>query len=120
MTTEQIWIATGLTGQLLFTGRFLVQWLSSERAGRSVVPPAFWYLSIAGGAILLSYAIWRRDPVFILGQSMGVGIYLRNLQFVVRERRQSREPLPSAAPVSRLPFAPGTESTASLSRRRAA
>lgn len=81
------WVAFGLGGQLLFTARFLVQWLASERAGKSVVPVVFWYLSVGGGLILLSYAIYRRDPVFILGQSFGVVIYLRNLWLIHAERR---------------------------------
>lgn len=81
------WVVFGLTGQLLFTGRFLVQWIASERAKRSVVPIAFWYLSIGGGVILLAYAIYRQDPVFILGQSMGLFIYIRNLWLIRVERR---------------------------------
>lgn len=85
------WVTIGLGGQLLFTARFLVQWIASERAGRSVVPLAFWYLSIGGGIILLAYAIWRRDPVFILGQSMGLFIYLRNLVLIHAERRRTPE-----------------------------
>ncbi len=86
------WVAFGLGGQLMFTGRFLVQWIASERAGRSVVPVAFWYFSIAGGAILLSYAIYRQDPVFILGQSLGVLIYSRNLWLIHAERRRAGQP----------------------------
>jgi lipid-A-disaccharide synthase-like uncharacterized protein len=86
MTMESCWVAFGLIGQLLFTARFLVQWLSSERQGRSVIPVAFWYLSIGGAAILLTYAIYRRDPVFILGQSTGMSIYLRNLQMIRRQK----------------------------------
>ncbi len=82
METATLWIAVGLVGQALFTSRFLVQWLASEREKRSVVPPAFWLLSLAGGAVLLAYAIWRQDPVFILGQSTGVFIYARNLWFI--------------------------------------
>jgi lipid-A-disaccharide synthase-like uncharacterized protein len=74
----------GFLGQALFSARFLVQWLVSERHGRSIVPAAFWYFSIAGSIILLLYAIHRRDPVFILGQSMGCFIYLRNLQLIAR------------------------------------
>lgn len=74
-------------GQLLFTGRFLIQWFASERQGRSVVPTAFWYFSIGGALILLAYAVYRRDPVFILGQSTGLVIYVRNLQMIFRERR---------------------------------
>lgn len=79
---ELAWVLFGLTGQLMFTGRFLVQWIASERARRSVVPIAFWYFSIAGGVVLLAYAIYRRDPVFILGQSLGVIIYSRNLWLI--------------------------------------
>lgn len=81
------WVAVGLTGQLAFSARFLVQWIMSERAGRSVIPVAFWWLSIAGGLILLSYAIFRLDPVFILGQSMGMFIYIRNLWLIYAEKR---------------------------------
>jgi lipid-A-disaccharide synthase-like uncharacterized protein len=76
----------GLGGQMAFTARFLVQWIASEKAGRSTVPVAFWYFSIVGGTVLLSYAIYRGDPVFILGQSMGVIIYSRNLWLIRRER----------------------------------
>ncbi len=87
--TEAAWVAIGLVGQLLFTARFLVQWISSERAKRSIIPMAFWYFSIGGGLILLSYAIYRKDPVFILGQSMGVFIYLRNIWLIRTEARES-------------------------------
>ena len=85
---EFTWVMIGLGGQLAFTARFLVQWIASERAGRSTVPIAFWYFSIIGGTVLLSYAIYRGDPVFILGQSMGVLIYSRNLWLIRRERLQ--------------------------------
>lgn len=85
--TEFWWVAFGLLGQLMFTGRFLVQWIASERAKKSVVPVIFWYFSMAGGLILLAYAIYRRDPVFVLGQSLGVFIYARNLWLIRRERR---------------------------------
>jgi lipid-A-disaccharide synthase-like uncharacterized protein len=85
------WVAFGLGGQLMFTARFLVQWIASERVGRSVVPLAFWYLSIGGGLILFAYAIYRRDPVFILGQSMGLFVYLRNLVLIHAERRRAPE-----------------------------
>ena len=77
----------GFCGQGLFFGRFLVQWIASERQGRSVVPTAFWYFSIGGGGLLLVYAILKKDPVFILGQGLGFFIYLRNLYFILRERR---------------------------------
>lgn len=87
--TEFWWVAFGLLGQLMFTGRFLVQWIASERARKSVIPMAFWYFSIGGGLILLSYAIYRKDPVFVLGQSLGVFIYLRNLWLIRREARET-------------------------------
>ena len=85
------WVAFGLTGQLMFSFRFLVQWLASEREHRSIIPVAFWYFSIAGGLILFCYAVYRKDPVFILGQSLGLVIYSRNLWLIHRERRHVRE-----------------------------
>ncbi|MFD0982111.1 lipid-A-disaccharide synthase N-terminal domain-containing protein [Tropicimonas aquimaris] len=85
------WVIVGLGGQLLFTARFLVQWIASERAGRSIVPLAFWYLSIGGGLVLLAYALFRKDPVFILGQSTGLFIYSRNLWLIHAERRRQPE-----------------------------
>ncbi|MCB2129806.1 MAG: lipid-A-disaccharide synthase N-terminal domain-containing protein [Rhodobacteraceae bacterium] len=85
--TEFWWVAFGLFGQLMFTGRFLVQWIASERARKSVIPLTFWYFSMAGGVILLAYAIYRRDPVFVLGQSLGVFIYSRNLWLIHRAGR---------------------------------
>ncbi|MGD2081629.1 MAG: lipid-A-disaccharide synthase N-terminal domain-containing protein [Chromatiales bacterium] len=89
MSTESVWLAVGFMGQALFSARFLVQWLASERMRRSVVPVAFWYFSIGGGATLLSYAVYRMDPVFMVGQAGGLLIYMRNLHFVLRERRQA-------------------------------
>jgi lipid-A-disaccharide synthase-like uncharacterized protein len=88
--TNTIWLAIGLAGQALFSARFLVQWLVSEKRRESVIPVAFWYLSLAGSAVLLTYAIYRKDPVFILGQSMGSVIYLRNL-WLIRQKRLSGE-----------------------------
>ena len=85
MPAEHTWVGIGLAGQACFFSRFLVQWIASERQKRSVVPRAFWYLSISGGLILLSYSLWRRDPVFILGQSVGLFVYLRNLVLLRRE-----------------------------------
>ena len=82
------WVVFGLAGQLLFMGRFLVQWIASEREKRSVVPLAFWYFSIGGGLILFTYACYRGDPVFILGQSMGLFIYIRNLWLIRAEARR--------------------------------
>ena len=84
---NKIWLGIGFAAQLLFSARFLVQWLASERAGKSIVPLLFWYLSIAGSTLLLAYSIYRRDPVFILGQSMGIFIYTRNLYLIRREKR---------------------------------
>lgn len=77
-------ILIGYVAQFMFAMRFVVQWIASERAGKSVVPTAFWIFSIGGGFMLLGYAIYRRDPVFIIGQAFGVFVYLRNLQFVMR------------------------------------
>lgn len=79
---EDVWIAVGFVGQGLFASRFLVQWVCSERAQRSVIPLAFWIFSILGGLVLLSYALWRRDPVFIAGQAFGLFVYLRNLSLL--------------------------------------
>jgi lipid-A-disaccharide synthase-like uncharacterized protein len=89
MTTEQVWVGVGLLGQALFSARFLVQWIASERRRQSVVPRQFWYFSIGGGVVLLVYSIYRKDVVFILGQGTGLFIYLRNLYFI---RRESSEP----------------------------
>ncbi len=83
------WVLLGFVAQAFFTMRFLVQWLASEKAGKSVIPLAFWWFSIGGGLLLLVYALYRRDPVFILGQGFGVFVYLRNLQFVLRERKRA-------------------------------
>jgi lipid-A-disaccharide synthase-like uncharacterized protein len=83
------WVVLGFVAQAMFTLRFAVQWIASERAGHSVVPLAFWLFSIGGGLLLLVYALYRRDPVFIAGQSFGVFVYLRNLQFVLRDRRKT-------------------------------
>lgn len=81
------WIAAvGFVAQVLFFGRFMVQWIASERSGRSVVPVSFWYFSIVGSVGLLFYSIMRADPVFILGQSLGMVIYVRNLMLIYRER----------------------------------
>ena len=80
------WLIIGFIGQALFSMRFLVQWIASERRGESVVPALFWYLSLAGGVILLSYAIHIRDPIFMLGQSMGALIYIRNLTFIYQKK----------------------------------
>ena len=77
-----LWIMIGFLGQALFSARFFVQWLASERVKRSVIPTAFWYFSLAGGVTLLAYAIHRQDPVFIAGQGLGLVVYLRYLYLI--------------------------------------
>ncbi len=83
-----IWLVIGFTGQALFSMRFLIQWWASERQKRSVIPVAFWFFSLAGGVTLLSYAIYRQDPVFIVGQAGGLFIYSRNLYFIYLNRNR--------------------------------
>ena len=87
--TETVWVAIGFLGQGLFFGRWLVQWIVSERRAESRMPVAFWYLSLIGGLITLAYAIYRRDPVFIAGQSFGALVYIRNLMLIHRQGPQS-------------------------------
>lgn len=84
MFNETLWLWIGFGGQAVFFTRFFIQWLASERRKQSVIPPAFWFLSVAGGLILLIYAIHRKDPVFIAGQATGLFIYGRNLWFIYR------------------------------------
>ena len=83
------WIVLGFAAQGLFTMRFVVQWIASERARASVIPVAFWFFSIGGGILLLVYALYRRDPVFIAGQAFGLVVYVRNLYFIIVNGRQS-------------------------------
>ena len=80
------WIALGFIAQFAFTMRFLVQWIASEKAGRSVVPVAFWFFSIGGGLMLLVYAVKRQDPVFIAGQGLGLFVYVRNLMLIFKPK----------------------------------
>src|SRR5208337_1724960 len=89
MSRLTFWLLTGFLGQALFTARFVVQWLVSERKRDSVVPVAFWWLSLLGGGVLLSYAISRQDPVIIVGQAMGLLVYVRNLILVAQARRHT-------------------------------
>lgn len=86
-----LWLIIGYLGQAMFFSRFLVQWIASERAGKSVVPISFWFLSLLGGLTLLAYSIWRKDPVFILGQSCGALIYTRNLMLIRKEKARRPE-----------------------------
>ncbi|MFK5980747.1 MAG: lipid-A-disaccharide synthase N-terminal domain-containing protein [Rhizobiaceae bacterium] len=81
-STEIIWLTVGFGAQLMFSMRFLIQWIASEKARASIVPETFWYFSFAGGAMLLVYAIYRVDPVFIMGQATGLLIYSRNIYFI--------------------------------------
>jgi len=92
-TTETIWLAIGFLGQGLFFGRWIVQWLASERSAKSKVPVSFWYLSLVGGMITLAYAIYRRDPVFIAGQSIGAIVYVRNLMLIAKPSASDAETL---------------------------
>ncbi|MGN6322092.1 MAG: lipid-A-disaccharide synthase N-terminal domain-containing protein [Dyella sp.] len=82
------WLALGLIGQTVFSGRFLLQWLYSEYKRRSVIPMAFWYASIIGALLLLCYACYKKDPVFIVGQASGLLIYVRNLQMRKRDKKE--------------------------------
>ena len=88
LSVGNIWLIIGFLGQSLFASRFWVQWIVSERQKKSIIPVAFWYLSITGGLTLLAYAIYREDPVFIVGQSTGLLIYSRNLYFVRKEKNK--------------------------------
>jgi lipid-A-disaccharide synthase-like uncharacterized protein len=83
------WVVLGFVAQAFFTMRFVVQWIASERARKSVIPVAFWFFSMGGGALLLVYALYRRDPVFIAGQALGLLVYTRNLYFILANGRQT-------------------------------
>ena len=82
----------GLIGQAVFFSRFLIQWIVSEREGKSVIPHSFWFLSIAGSAMTLVYAIWRKDPVFTLAQSVGMIVYVRNIMLIRKHKRKQSDP----------------------------
>ncbi len=96
MMTETIWIGIGFLGQGLFFGRWVVQWIASERTAESRVPISFWYMSLIGGLITLTYAIYRMDPVFIAGQSIGSVVYIRNLVLIYRTDHAKNAPGPQA------------------------
>ena len=83
------WLAFGLIAQLLFTARFLVQWISSERAGNSVVPMSFWFFSMGGGLMTLVYGVAKREPIIILGQSLATVIYIRNIMLILKNRAKA-------------------------------
>lgn len=88
-TFNNAWFALGLIGQTIFSGRFLLQWIYSEYKRRSVIPTVFWYASIIGAMLLLCYACYKKDPVFIVGQASGLLIYLRNIQLRKRDRKET-------------------------------
>lgn len=102
MDTASLWLGIGFLGQALFSARFILQWIVSEKRRKSVTPVAFWYFSLAGGVILLSYAIHRRDTVFIVGQAVGLVVYVRNLMLITRpaEPLRSDGAQPPAADVT--------------------
>ena len=91
-----LWVVFGLAGQMLFGSRFVVQWIASERRKESHIPVHFWYLSLCGGIVTAIYAIHRRDPVFIVGQSAGLVVYIRNLMLIHRGRNAQPGPTPAA------------------------
>ena len=100
-TTVLFWLGLGLFGQLLFTGRMVVQWIVSERQGTSVVPPMFWWMSLVGSLLLLAYFMWRRDPIGLLGQAFGSFVYLRNIIWILEGKKlgpvaatQVEDPMP--------------------------
>ena len=92
MSNEQFWLSVGFVVQAFFSMRFLIQWIASEKRKESVIPIAFWFFSIGGGLTLLTYALHRRDPVFILGEGAGIFIYSRNLYLIWRKQRQRLAP----------------------------
>jgi lipid-A-disaccharide synthase-like uncharacterized protein len=99
MSSVSCWLIIGFLGQTLFTARFVVQWFASERRRDSIVPVAFWWLSLSGGAALLAYATFRRDPVIIAGQGMGLAVYIRNLMLIY-QGQNGQSPTTSRARVT--------------------
>jgi len=96
VTAEHLWLAIGLTGQAIFGGRFIVQWIASERRRQSHIPIVFWYMSLLGGAVTLAYAIHKKDAVFIIGQGSGLLVYIRNLMLIYRAQRRTTTTTPEA------------------------
>ena len=89
LTVDHVWLMVGFLGQALFASRFIIQWFKSEQVGRSVIPLSFWYCSLSGGIVLLAYALYKMDPVFITGQATGLLVYSRNLYLIFREKRNA-------------------------------
>ena len=94
MDDVTLWIVIGFVGQGLFSARFIIQWLYREKVKRSVVPVAFWYFSLAGGVVLTAYAIHREDPVFMVGQGMGLIVYFRNLMLIRKHHLKADDESP--------------------------
>lgn len=90
LSTETMFLVLGFVAQGIFASRFIVQWLVSEKQGRSVIPMVFWYLSLSGGILLFIYAVYRKDPVFILGQSTGLIVYVRNIMLRRKETKNEQ------------------------------
>ena len=111
--SEKLWLTLGLVAQLMFSARFIIQWVASERARRSIVPETFWYFSVAGGALLFAYAIYRLDPVFMLGQGTGLLIYGRNIQMIWRAKADV-----AVAPSTTLPSGEGRGEVVGRIRRQ--
>ena len=89
LTVDHVWLLVGFLGQGLFASRFIIQWFRSELVGRSVIPLSFWYCSLSGGIVLLAYALYKMDPVFITGQATGLLVYSRNLYLIFREKKNA-------------------------------
>lgn len=90
LTTQNIWLIIGFAGQFIFGARFVIQWIASEKSKMSIIPEVFWYISMLGSLVLLAYAIYKKDPVFIAGQSLGMIIYVRNI--VLINRNKAKQP----------------------------
>lgn len=105
---ELTWLALGFAAQAMFMMRFVIQWLASERIKRSIVPETFWYFSLAGGLMLLAYSIWRADPVYIVGQSLGTVIYARNIYFIWSHKRREAAEGDGGAPAGSPPAGSAT------------
>jgi lipid-A-disaccharide synthase-like uncharacterized protein len=119
MTTASYWLVIGIVGQGIFALRFLIQWIASEKKRDSVVPIAFWWLSLLGGIDLLAYAIYRREPVIIMGQVMGIPVYARNLVLIVKARRSAQATITAIAtePRAARPHKPKTRRAAAKTTR---
>jgi lipid-A-disaccharide synthase-like uncharacterized protein len=106
-----VWVGLGLLGQVLFTGRMIVQWLVSEKSKRSVVPPIFWWMSLGGSTMLMVYFLWRRDPIGLLGQSFGWFIYVRNLWMIYRPQLPHTDAIMNAEATEAATESPSTTDT---------